>query len=101
MRLFFSQRAYERAGQPRHMAAELARITARARWRLHLEPPQVTGRCEGRLVVFTLPKAGTDDYAAIIAAIFDHDPEAEIRTARAHYHGKADFDNQTKARVTL
>lgn len=101
MRLFFSQRAYERAGQPPDMAADLERITALTCWRLHLAPPRVTGRCEGRLVVFTIPNAGTDDYAAVIAAIFEHDPDAEIRTARAHYHGKADFENQTKARVML
>lgn len=35
----------------------------------------------------------------VIGALLGMDPQAEIRTAKAHYHGRSDFLRQMKASV--
>lgn len=60
---------------------------------------------QGSTVRFTLHKtmgrtANEWQHERVIAALFELDPEATIRTARAIYESKADYDTQLKARAS-
>lgn len=48
---------------------------------------------------FSLPGVGTAGHDKVITALFDLDPDAVVRTARAIYENRADFEAQRKARV--
>lgn len=47
-----------------------------------------------RIVRFTLWAATIEQHDKTIAKLFEIDPDAVVRTARAHYNGLADFEKQ-------
>ncbi len=48
----------------------------------------------GRSVRFTLPGSDEADHDRVIRALLTLDPDATVRTAKAIYNGKADFEKQ-------
>jgi hypothetical protein len=52
------------------------------------------------VVRFTLWSGTTEQYDRVIAALFELDANAVVRSARAVYESKADFEAQRKARVS-
>ncbi len=48
----------------------------------------------GRQVRFTMPDADTIAHDRVIRALLTLDPDATVRTAKAIYNGKADFERQ-------
>lgn len=56
-------------------------------------------RVRGLAVRFRLLDADESEHDQVIAKLFELDPNAVVRTARAVYESKADFEAQRKARV--
>lgn len=77
------------------LAAQAAGCWARVKWWTPYKARfTVTADCMGRELM-----ASTEQHERVIASLLERHPEAEIRTARATYEGRADFEAQRKARV--
>lgn len=75
-------------------AVELAATHHKAKPSVTFARQQERGQIQVR---FTLPGASFAQHDDVIRALFELDPGAEIRTAKAHYHGRDDFVRQYKA----
>lgn len=80
--------------QPIRSAAKNAGVFARVKWaRISEARFTLCSKFGG------YQPASLEAHDAVIAALFALDPDAVVRTARAVYESRADFEAQRKARV--
>ena len=74
---------------------------ARIKWARPANPPHLPAECRFKLVAApqSFMPASSGQHDLFIAALFQADPAAIVRTSRAIYEGAKDFEAQLRARV--